>query len=182
MNPVVPENEKDVKKSISDLRKELFHSVSDLNRIVNNAEKGNEEEEMSHHVKSSEDGNIFEDGDGTVAKTVKRDKKALILQSVLDDRSLPAPISYHIFPAIVLPSHPPVSSPPMDNKRSRSLYISDVSALAHPPKRNDNYDERTFILYRSKHKMLIATKDVYDVSNSFYLVIYRLSLIHTLNK
>lgn len=152
-----------------------------MNRIVNNTEKGNEEAEIPHHVKSSEDGNIFEDGDGTVAKTAKREKKTLILQSVLDDRSLPTPLNHHISPAIVV-AGPRPSSSLMDSKHSRSLHFPDVSVLVPSPKRNDNYDERTFILYRSKHKMLLATKDVYDVKHSFYFFIYRLSLILILNK
>ena len=145
-------------KDLDTISKEIFDKIASLNTVITENMKNRDKEEIVHHVKSS-DGNIFEDGDG-VTKTVKRDKPEIIMHPLLDERSRNRGINFS-FPTMMYLSGPPHRIREKKPETVISLYDSPVV----PQK--DGQDEHTFILYRSKQKMMIASQTVYDVRVPF---------------
>ena len=163
LSPEVPEEDnKPEELSLKD----VLDTVASLNTLTTDTLK---KLDMDDKVPTNStkynrnDGDIFADGDNTL-KQVKRDKMQLRFHSPISSEHQ----KYSKLPLnMLMVPHDGISfyqnarpiSPPIH--LSSSGY-SGQSNFMNKSSRKE-FDERTFVLYRSKQKLLIPTKLVYDV-------------------
>lgn len=142
------------------MQKELLENVSALNALIADAAK-----EDGLVLRPSEKEDPFDDGAGGPMQVKrKEDPRRFLVDTILRDAHK-RPVPPNDSP---LPFPPPSVLSMMPNRMERR-------GLVDRPFEGDSsnrlagimgdYDERTFILYRSKTKMMASTTDVYDVGS-----------------
>lgn len=133
-------------KSIEEIKKEVMESVMNLTKLTNENMK---EFEKHNNPTDHEKGNIFEDG-SNVTKLVK--KKPDFMYHTLNKAK---PLHMTIPNMIFFPQRPHMEIIP--NHKEPVVNIEPMVT------KTQQYEEDLFVLYRSKQKMMLATRDVYDV-------------------
>ena len=145
-------------KDAKAIQKELLDNVNTLNSMIGAAVK--DEDSFVHRVNEKE--NPFDDGEGSLVQ-MKRPTERRLIDVLLTDRrkSLPSldlnePLtSSNVFSLI--PSR-------RGNEKRREKHVIRLESSNRMSGNAGDYEDRTFIMYRSKNKLMPSTCDVYDVS------------------
>ena len=156
-------------KDIGTMAKEIAESVNALNSMVKDVLPQDE------RLLRKPAGNPYEDGErGTVEVQKKKAAPGMLVTSLLDGRNKMKP-----FASGTVPGRKGLSLPKLSAPRRRGLSglpnlpnLSGLQSLPNLPMNaeeeeersaNSGYDEKSFVLYRSKQKTMLRTQDVYDV-------------------
>ena len=165
-------------KDIGTMAKEIAESVNALNSMVKDVLPQDERKPA---------GNPYEDGErGTVEVQKKKAAPGMLVTSLLDGRNKMKPFASGTVPGrkglsprhVMMMSNAFSSLPKLSAPRRRGLSglpnlpnLSGLQSLPNLPMNaeeeersaNSGYDEKSFVLYRSKQKTMLRTQDVYDV-------------------
>lgn len=168
-------------KGIATITKEIMESVNALNTMVKDAIP----QEDRVRRGAGQPGNMFDDGAGGTMEVQKKQSPDMLLKSVYEKNKgkqipfspsaarsdQPAP------PFIMFPSMPAVPAVPSFAVPRRRMNRSFITSLEEEDESKgasgSSYDEKSFVLYRSKQKMMLKTGDVYDVrlATTLHLVV-----------
>lgn len=169
-------------KDIGTMAKEIAESVNALNSMVKDVLPQDE------RLLRKPAGNPYEDGErGTVEVQKKKAAPGMLVTSLLDGRNKMKPFASGTVPGrkglsprhVMMMSNAFSSLPKLSAPRRRGLSglpnlpnLSGLQSLPNLPMNaeeeeersaNSGYDEKSFVLYRSKQKTMLRTQDVYDV-------------------
>ena len=149
-------DEKEVKDAKA-IQKELLENVSTLNSMIGAAVK--DDDAFVHHVNEKE--NPFDDGDGGVVEMKRPDERRLIDVLLTDRRkNLPSldltePLATSNLFSLVPSRH--------GNEKRHEKHAIRLESSNRMSGSVSDYEDRAFIVYRSKNKLMPSTCDVYDV-------------------
>lgn len=152
ITPEVHEEEDLDDKTVNEMRKEVLDTVAKLNMMVTEGLKNRDSDDMLHGKPSN--GNPFDDGESIVKTVVKEPKRKIFDEALERRRPRLAPFS-DVFMIPDRGSFPRL----FDKKPSLPFSYKPMTSSRKP----EQYNEHIFVLYRSKHKTMISTRDVYDV-------------------
>ena len=156
VTPEVPETDAKEMKEIADIQEEIRDKIHALNTKV--SELVAPEEVIHRHGTGNASGNPFDDGDGPIVELEKKDK--MKYQTVLHE---------HMKNGLSLSGKGGFGKgsylSPSYRKRAFSPYVvpHHTSSMKETKSDSTQYDDRTYVLYRSKQKIMPAACDVYDV-------------------
>lgn len=168
-------------KGIATITKEIMESVSALNTMVKEAIP----QEDRVRRGTGQPGNMFDDGAGGTVEVQKKQSPDMLLKSVYEKnkgKQIPFPPSaarsdQPAPPFVMFPSMPAVPAVPPFAVPRRRMNRSFITSLEEEDESKGasgiSYDEKSFVLYRSKQKMMLKTGDVYDVwlATTLHLVV-----------
>lgn len=134
------------------MRKEVLDTVAKLNMMVTEGLKNRDSDDILHGKPTN--GDPFDDGDGMV-KAIMKDSKRKLMDEALERRR---PHFGKLSDVFLIPDQRGL--PRLIDRKP--LPPTDLR-MSLPPRKPEQYNERIFVLYRSKHKNMISTRDVYDV-------------------
>lgn len=156
ITPEVSEPESKETNGIAKIQKDILDKVQELNSKV--SEWGAQDELGPRRAAGTGAANPFDDGDGALMEVEKKDK--MKLKTVLDEKrkkrlALPGKGGFA--------KNMIVFSPNSRRNTHQHLLMRRKLAAGDGKPETAQYDNETYVLYRSKNKLMPAAHDVYDV-------------------
>lgn len=159
-------------KDVKTIQKELLENVNTLNSMISGAVK--DDDSFVHRVNEKE--NPYDDGEGGLVQ-VKRGPERRLIDVLLTDRRKNVPSFGFPQPYANSGMFNLVSSRNGGEKRHEKTSM-EMESSNRMSGTVGEYEDRTFIMYRSKNKMMPSTCDVYDVGSVLSLLSH-LIIIHS---